>query len=125
MVLSHEHDAAIARAKLRAEARRIVATESEKTVEGYTEVRWYRVNSFTSPGVVHGVRLAFGPDGIDFLCSCPAGESARICQHVAASLEALNAPQEPESPAAISRGAAALKLLNGSDEEPYQFGRSA
>jgi len=132
MVLSHEHDAAMARAKRRAEARRIVATETEATADGPNETKWYRVNSFTNPGVVHGVRLTFSAAGIDFLCSCPAGERGTICQHTAAALETLNAPQEPEPPAAvylvdtpISRGRAALDLLNGTDEEAYQFGRSA
>jgi len=132
MVLSHSHDAAIARAKLRAEARRIVATETEATADGPNETKWYRVNSFTSPGVVHGVRLTFSAAGIDFLCSCPAGERGTICQHTAAALETLNAPQEPEPPAPlstlvdtpISRGRAALDLLNG-DPSDYLFTQTA
>jgi len=125
MVLSHEHDTALERARIRAEARGITANVANEESHGAERVYFLRAGSFSHAGVEHGVKLAYDATGVTAICSCEGGQSGRICQHLVAAMAAVEAGiSEPEPPAAISRGAAALELLNGDDAD-YVFGRTA
>jgi len=125
MVITAEHDQALARARHRAEARNLVAIEASRVASGHDRTYFFRVSSFSRQGTEHGVRVNYSADGVEVICSCEGGLNNRLCQHAAAALQALESPQvEPEPPAAINRGAAALAILNG-DPDDYIFMRSA
>src|SRR5687768_9927821 len=116
MVLSHEHDAVLERAIKRAQARHIIAEPVTTTADGPAETHYFRVASFSQGGVDHGVMLRYTSAGVETQCSCEGGLNGRICQHVAAALMALESPQVEPDPEPISRGRAALDVLNGTDE---------
>ena len=125
MVITAEHDQALARARQRAAARNLVAIEASRVASGHDRTYFFRVSSFSRQGAEHGVRVNYSADGIEVICSCEGGLNNRLCQHAAAALQALEAPQvEPEPPATLSRGAAALELLNG-DPSDYLFTQTA
>lgn len=96
MVLTAQFEAALERAQLRAAARHTEARLVAETRAGFDSVQFFRVGSFSQPGVEHAVRLTYTAAGIDTLCDCEAGLNGRVCAHVAAALEAVEASTEPE-----------------------------
>lgn len=95
MVLdTNSHD--LTRAQRRAYVHSLTATCVGCERHGYNGSEFYDVASFSTPGLMHRVRLDFTADGIDAHCDCMAGQNNVICQHVAAALEASVALSEPE-----------------------------
>lgn len=96
MVLTHDTDAAVKRAMIRATARNLQATAIDTAAVGYDRTVYYQVAAFSHTGS-HRVALHYTADGVTAVCDCEAGQNERICHHVAAVLMAEEAPQaEPE-----------------------------
>src|SRR6185312_3426087 len=56
---------------------------------------YYQVGAASHAGA-HRVALHYTADGVTAVCDCEAGQSGRICHHVAAALRAEEMPQDPE-----------------------------
>jgi len=87
MVLTAEHDAAIERARKRAEARAIEPVLVKIVGNGPDEVWLFRVESFSTPGVLHGTSVRFTAAGVHLQCDCEAGLADRVCCHAVACLD--------------------------------------
>lgn len=97
MVLTHETDAAIKRAMIRATARNIQATVIDEARSGYDRTVYYDCGAFSHVGS-HRVALSYTSEGVTAVCDCEAGQSGKICHHVAAALMAEEMPQDPQDP---------------------------
>lgn len=97
MVLSHETDAAIQRATIRATARNIQATPVDTVAVGYDRTVYYACGAFSHAGC-HRVALSYTADGVTAVCDCEAGQSGRVCHHIAAALMAEEMPHEEPAP---------------------------
>jgi hypothetical protein len=88
MVLDQSTDQALERAAHRAYARNLTAQLVGVQHVGHEATEFYDVASFSTAGLMHRVRLDYTADGVNAACDCMGGQNGRICQHVAAALEA-------------------------------------
>lgn len=76
------------RALARAESRNLAAVRVSSGTRGDVVTTWFRVPSWSTIGLDHGVMVQAGPNGVEVTCSCEGGVSGRPCQHAAAALKA-------------------------------------
>lgn len=84
------------RAAHRAAVRNISARLVEELRTGQNGSTFFDVGSFSTPGLLHRVRIDATAAGVDVRCDCEGNLNGRICQHMAAALDAWERSTEPE-----------------------------